>query len=103
MKLLEKYPKKGSKTASRVIDGQAVVVYLDELPDEKEKIHILNQTGTRIWQLLDGKTKTKRIVEALCDEFEIKENKAQQEIVRFLQELLSKSIIDICDEPQLED
>ena len=46
MAIEEKIPTKSSQTASRIIDGEAVIVLL-----KKSKVHVLNEVGSRIWEL----------------------------------------------------
>jgi hypothetical protein len=50
-------PRKSPATSFRVIDGQAVVMQA-----EGAEVHILNDVGTRVWSLLDGKRTVDEIV-----------------------------------------
>jgi hypothetical protein len=50
MDISVKWPKRSEDTASRVVDGEAVIV----IP-QKGVVTVLNETGSGIWQLLDGR------------------------------------------------
>lgn len=56
-------PRKGAATSFRVIDGQAVVMQAEDA-----SVHILNDVGTRVWSLLDGKRTVDAIVAAVQSE-----------------------------------
>jgi hypothetical protein len=43
-------PRKNPATSFRVIEGQALVMQA-----EGAQVHVLNEIGTRVWGLLDGK------------------------------------------------
>lgn len=52
-------PTKNPASSSRTIDGQAVIAI-----SENAQIHILNDVGTRVWNLIDG-TRTVSEITAL--------------------------------------
>lgn len=94
MDVLTKYPRKSPGTASRIIDGEAVIV----LPQEG-LARILNPSGSRIWELLDGNRTAGDIAETISGEFEISKQKACEDVRVFLQELENKKMVLISDEP----
>jgi hypothetical protein len=57
--------RQSERTASRVIDGKAIVITIDQ-----NELHVLNGVGTRVWQLLDGR-ELGAVVEAIVAEFEV--------------------------------
>jgi hypothetical protein len=71
------------RTASRVIDGKAVVITID-----RNQLHVLNDVGTRVWQLADGRS-LEQIVEAVVSEFDVDRPRAEADVRRFIEELLS--------------
>jgi len=90
MDLATTVPVHGSETASRVIDGEATVV----LPSEN-MVHILSAVGTRIWELADGRHSLADIVDALCDEFEVQQEQAEQDVRAFVDELAGKGMLEL--------
>jgi hypothetical protein len=71
------------RTASRVIDGKAIVITID-----RNQLHVLNDVGTRVWQLADGRSLTE-IVDAIVSEFEVERERATADVHRFVEQLLA--------------
>ena len=94
MSRLTKYPLKSQHTASRIIEGEAVIV----IPQEG-LARILNQVGSRIWELMDGGRTVADIVEIISREFEVSPEEAREDILDFLRELENKKMVLISDEP----
>jgi hypothetical protein len=69
------------RTASRVIGGQAVVIAIDQ-----QRLHVLNGVGTRVWELLEGRTRAE-LVAALTGEYEVDAAQLERDLDRFLEEL----------------
>ncbi len=77
------------RTASRVIDGRAVVVVIDE-----QKLHTLNPVGTFIWSLADGRT-IDGIAAELANEFSISPGDALADTKRFVMQLRELGALDV--------
>ena len=75
-------PKRNSDAAFRVIDGEAMVV----LP-EKGEVKVLNNVGSRIWELMDGSATIEEISKIICMEYEVEEKNAISDVMDFLKEL----------------
>lgn len=75
--------------AWRIIDGEALVV-----SPKGSLIYPLNDVGTRVWELLDGKKKVGEITSILCEEFEADEKIIQDDVVVFVEELLKAGLIN---------
>lgn len=69
------------RTASRLIDGQAVVITIDE-----NKLHVLNEVGSRIWQLCTGRSGAE-VLDSLVAEFEVNRSRAAADLAGFVAEL----------------
>lgn len=65
------------RTASRNIDGRAVVISIDH-----NRVHALNAVGTRVWELCDGRT-LDAIVDSVVDEFEVERTRAVHDVQAF--------------------
>lgn len=92
---LNSYISRSSKTAWQVIDEKALIV-----TPANSTLHMLNSTGTRIWELLENRTKMEDIVNRICSEFEVEEEKASEEVSKFIAELLNKGIVLLEEERQ---
>lgn len=77
-------------TASRIIDGEAVI-----LRPMDNAILTLNETGTRIWELLAESPAVDRIIRIVCDEFDVEEEAAATDVTAFLEEMERKGLVHI--------
>jgi hypothetical protein len=89
-------PRKNPATSFRVIDGQAVVMHA-----EGAEVHILNEVGTRVWSLLDGKRTVDEIV-ALIEgqlrsdgEYEQLPADVAADVTEFLNDIEKRGMIEL--------
>ncbi len=82
MNLLDRRPVRHPRTASRVIDDEAVIV-----TPEENLVKVLNEVGSRIWELADGTRTVGEIAEAIYIEFEVDKTQAEEDVVKFVEEL----------------
>ncbi len=87
--ILQSIPLHHPRTASRVFSGEAVII----TPAENV-IRMLNQTGSRIWELADGTRTIAQIVETLTYEYQVDNAHAERTTVDLLDELAAKGLID---------
>lgn len=90
MTLLDKCPNRHPRTASRVIDGEAVIV----IPEENV-VKILNNVGSRIWELANGTRSVREIAEVIYNEYEIDEAQAKNDAVGFIEELIQSQMMTL--------
>lgn len=74
-------PRRSERIASRVLEGQALIVVIDD-----QQLHMLNEVGARVWELCDGRT-VSEIVGTIVEEFEVSAQQASSDVQRFLAEL----------------
>lgn len=86
--MLNNVPCKSPQTASRIIDDQAVVVV-----PQLGLVRMLNPVGTRVWELCDGKTTVKSMVDCITQEFEVTTTQAADDVVLFLNDLQNKNMV----------
>lgn len=73
---------------SRVIDGEAVLV------DPKQgMVRVLNPTGARIWELIDGQDTIAGLAAALAAEYGIEPARAQADVLVFCADLLRRGVL----------
>lgn len=90
---LDKIPQKNSELAWRIIDNETIIIPLDEQSADFEKINLLNGTGTKIWELIDGNNTLKEIIEKICGEYAIGHEEAEKEVVGFIRNLRNKNLV----------
>ncbi len=63
------------------------------LTEEGEELHTLDETGTFVWQAIDGKKTLSRILDLICVEYEVTHDRAKDDLVVFVEALKGKGII----------
>lgn len=81
--------RQAERTASRVIDGKAVVVVIDH-----QRLHTLNPVATRIWELADGRT-LEEIVNVIVSEYEVEPGEAMKDAVALVDELARLGAVEL--------
>jgi hypothetical protein len=81
--------KKAQDTPWNIIDEEAVLLNLDS-----GHYYILNETGCRIWEMLDGKNTVADIAANICLEYDAEEETALQDTGRILRELLEEKLVE---------
>ena len=92
MKLTERYPVLHAQVAARIIDGEAVIV----LP-ESGQVNVLNEVGSRIWELIDGTHSVGEITEIIVAEYDVTAEQAERDVDEFIQELVEDKMLVLSD------
>lgn len=93
-KMLHKYLKQHEDTASRIIEGEAIV-----LTPANGMLHTLNSVGTRIWELANGKRDVSDIIDKLTEDFDAEKNKIKEDAIHFIEDLVHKKMLVLCEKP----
>ena len=88
LELTDKRPTPHPQVASRIVDGEALIV----LADSGEVI-VLNRVGSRLWELMDGSRSVGEIVEAIVTEFDTTQEQAEQDVGAFIRELVENRML----------
>jgi len=62
---------------------------------QTRKMHILQGVGGRIWQLLENPVKQDELIAHIQREYDALDWQIQEDVERFLKELLEKTMIEI--------
>ncbi len=81
------------KVAFRVIEGEAIL-----LTPHNSMIHTFNPIGTVIWSLLDREKTISELVNALIEEYEATHKEAEQDVLKFIEQLYQRKMVLINDE-----
>ncbi len=74
--------------AFRVLEGEAVLV-----DPRNREVHVLNETGTLIWQMLAEPHVFKDVVAKLSEEFDGEPLEIEKDVVSFLDSLVGKGLV----------
>ena len=87
---LDAQPNKHPRTASRLVDGEAVIV----LPEENV-VKVLNAVGSRVWELADGTRTVREIATTIYDEYDVSHEQAEKEVIEFVTELIRDEMMTV--------
>jgi hypothetical protein len=69
------------------------------LADDSE-INVLNQVGSRVFALSDGRHSVGQIVASITDEFAVEFDQARADVIEFLQQMVDRNVIVLGDEQE---
>jgi hypothetical protein len=78
---------------SRSIAGETILVPIRKNVGDMENIFTLNETGARIWELLDGKRTLDEIRRQMVLEFEVDPGEAQTDLIELVDSLLEQGAL----------
>lgn len=81
-------PQRNPHAAARVYEGEAFIV----IP-QTSQYKILNSTGSRIWELIDGQHSRDDIAGIIADEYEVSREEALRDVSSFLEELKANGLL----------
>ena len=81
---------RSDNTVYRMVDGEAVIVEpLNGL------VNVINEIGSQIWELIDGKRSAGKIAEIITSEYEVSSQIAMDDTLQFLAEMSEKKLVKI--------
>lgn len=81
-------PRRHPDAASRVYDDEAFIV----LPG-RGQYKILNGTGTRIWDLIDGQRTLDEIAAVIAEEYDVDHERSRSDVEDFLSDLKANGML----------
>lgn len=88
------YPVRARGVASRIVGGEAVVV----VPARREA-HVLNETGSAVWSMMDGSRAATRIASELAARYAVEESAVARDLKAFMGDLESRGAAGELDGP----
>ena len=87
------FVKKGDYV-DRSIAGDTIIVPIRGQVGDLNSIYNLNDVGTFIWNLIDGRTAVSQIVQAVQSEFEVTPDVAEKDTFEFVSALESAGMVE---------
>ena len=81
---------------TREIAGETIIVPIRSHVADLDSIYTLNEVGTLIWGLLDGQTPVHRMVAAVTEEYDTESERAEKDVIDFLESLETAGLIRAC-------
>jgi GeoRSP system PqqD family protein len=79
---------KGDDSAWRTLEGRAVI-----LSGHDGMLRMLEEIGTRLWELLDGDRTVEGIIEILLKEYDVEAEVLEKDVLEFLNDIKSRGMI----------
>lgn len=81
-------PLRSEKAVYRMVDGEAVIV-----EPQNGLVNVINETGSRIWELVDGKRSVAQIADIISSEYETSAQTALKDTTAFFDEMSKNGLI----------
>lgn len=81
-------PRRDPRVATRTFDGETVIIDPDQ-----NLVCMLNEVGSRIFELADGTRTPQEIAQLLSEEFQVEQSQAWDSTLRFLNDLEKRRIL----------
>ena len=88
MDLTQNYTIDKDKITYRIIDGEAVILNLDN-----GYYYSLNEVGTRIWESLNKQKALAKILDSLKEEYRLPEKQLESDILGLVKDLQKEELI----------
>jgi hypothetical protein len=79
--------RKNPEMATRVIDGEAILMPIYKTSEEINCIYTLNKTASQVWEMVDGKRTLAQIKKRILQEFDANEEEVDKKVVGLLADL----------------
>lgn len=83
---------------TRDVAGETIIVPIKNNVGDLDSIYTLNEMGTLIWQLIDGKRNVSQIVEQICVAYDVTPEEAVKDAIDFLASIEKAGLIRQSDE-----
>jgi hypothetical protein len=84
---------KESDFATRSILGETIIVPIKGGVGDLNSIYVLNELGTQIWGLIDGKSSINRMIEEICKAYDVGPEEAEKDTIEFINSLEGSGLI----------
>jgi hypothetical protein len=84
---------KRTNFVTRCIAGETIIVPITGCVGDLESVFVLNEVGTLIWGLVDGRADVQQIVETVCRAYDVAPEEAGRDVGDFLASLQAAGVI----------
>ncbi len=93
MNMLDTCFVKEKELVTREVAGERIIVPIKGHVGDLEGVYTLNELGSTIWQLINGQTTARELVEAVRNEYDVEAAEAEKDVVDFLRSLEDAGLI----------
>ncbi len=80
--------KKDPNLVFRKIEDELLLVPIRQDVGDLQSIFTLNEVAARVWELIDGETKSGQIRDRILEEFDVSPETAEKDLIELLQKLI---------------
>jgi hypothetical protein len=84
MDYLERRYEKDPDMVFRDIEGEMILVPIRRRTADLESIYTLNETGSRIWELIDGQHTLREVRDVIVQEYDVTPEEAEADLVELM-------------------
>lgn len=88
MLTLKDIPIKTKGFVIREIGDELIII-----SENGSEMHTIDEIGSFIWNNINGKNSIQSIVDRICNEYEVKKQIAQKDLMNFIKSLINKKLI----------
>ncbi len=78
---------------TRCVAGETIIVPIKNKVGDLDSIYTLNEVGTLIWELIDGKNNVNQIIGAVCNAYEVTPEPAEKDTLEYLTSLEETGLV----------
>ena len=93
MDILDTCFTKEGDLVTRDVAGESIIVPIKGHVGDLEGVFTLNELGATIWQLINGQTTARELVEAVRNEYDVGAAEAEKDVVDFLRSLEDAGLV----------
>ena len=84
---------KEKELVTRDVAGEIIIVPIKGHVGDLEGVFTLSEVGAMIWQLIDGQTTVRQLMEVVRNEYDVESSEAGKDVVDFLRSLEDAGLI----------
>lgn len=84
---------RNQEVVSRKIEGELIIVPIRSGVGDLNSLYTLNPVGSVLWDFMAQEHSIDEMVHRVCDEFEVTEAQAEEDIASFLDSLLEEQLV----------
>ena len=78
---------KETNCVTRVVAGETIIVPIKDRVGDLDSVYTLNEVGSLIWKLIDGRTGLNQIIEEIHRTYDVEPEEAKKDAADFLDSL----------------
>jgi hypothetical protein len=90
----------GGSFVTRRIATETVIVPVSGKVGNLESVYTLNEVGSFVWELIDGRRTAQAIVEEVCARYEVLPGQAARDVDELLESLEARGLVRVAGESQ---